>query len=176
MIEPLVMSDPGTNLADGLDMPGPKALREVLRRFAAGVTVVTTTSPAGPAGMTATAFTSVSLEPPIVLCCLNASSRTTGAVLASGIFAVNILGADQRAVAERFAQRTDDKFAGIGWHEGAEGLPLLDGALATVACRIRSITEAGTHRIVLGDVLAAAHQDGDALVYLDGTYGRFVGG
>jgi flavin reductase (DIM6/NTAB) family NADH-FMN oxidoreductase RutF len=174
MIEPPVVTDPGTNLAEGWDTAGPEALRQVLRRFAAGVTVVTTISPDGrPAGMTATAFTSVSIEPPIVLCCLNASSRTTGAVLASEAFAVNVLSAGQEECARRFAQRVDDKFSGIEWHPGPLGLPILEGTVATVACRVRSVTEAGTHRIVLGDVVACRHGSTDALLYLDGRYGSF---
>lgn len=161
MIEPPVMADPGTSL------------REVLRCFAAGVTVVTTLSDGEPAGMTATAFTSVSLDPPIVLCCMNASSRTAAAVLASQSFAVNLLAADQEDLAARFASRADDKFAEVTWTPGPEGLPLLTGALASVACRVRSVTEAGTHRIVLGDVVASARADGEPLVYLDGRYGSF---
>ncbi len=120
--------------------------------------------------MTATAFTSVSLEPPIVLACMSAASRTSAAVRASGAFAVNILAASQETIARRFAQRTDDKFAGVPWTEGPKALPILDGALATVACTIRSITDAGTHLVVLGDVLEADSRGGDALVYLDGTY------
>ena len=170
MIEPLVMADPGTNLTDGRDMPSGDALREVLRRFAAGVTVVTTRNGAVPAGMTATAFSSVSLEPPVVLVCLNASSQTAGAVAASGIFAINILASSQRDIADRFSQRSDDKFAGVSWSNGPESLPYIDAALGVVACRVRSITEAGTHRIVLGDVIDCQHRDADALIYLDGRY------
>jgi flavin reductase (DIM6/NTAB) family NADH-FMN oxidoreductase RutF len=168
MIEPLAMKHPGMIPASA------DAMRDVMRGFAVGVTAVTTLDSGQPAGMTATAFTSVSLEPPIVLCCLNASSRTAAAVIATGSFAVNILALEQKDLAATFAQRLDDKFAGVAWEPGPLGLPILTDAVASVACTVREVTEAGTHRIVLGDVIACARGDGQPLLYLEGSYGHFT--
>lgn len=163
MIEPVAMSD--------LAPADANRLRQVLRRFAAGVTVITTRKEDGsPAGMTATAFTSVSLDPPIALVCLNEGSRTAAAVLARRSFAVNILAADQRAVADRFASAADDKFAGLDWTSGSLELPILEGTVAALTCNVRSVTEAGTHMVVLADVLECAHREAGSLVYLDGAY------
>lgn len=120
--------------------------------------------------MTATAFTSVSVEPPIILVCMNSSSRTAAAALEEGRFAVNILASDQTSIAKRFARSGDDKFAGIQTME-QDGIPLLIGTAATVLCSVRTVSDAGTHKVVLGDVLACAspHIEG-VLVYLDGSY------
>lgn len=162
MIEPALVSVPN---------PIDEDLRQVLRRFAAGVTVVTSVREDGtPAGMTATAFTSVSLSPPMVLVCVDAGSRTAAAISRHGAFAVNILEASQHDLAARFASSADDKFAGLAWHPGLEGVPVLDGVLASVVCLVRSSIEAGTHRIELAEVVAAQHRDGAPLVYVDGAY------
>lgn len=146
-------------------------LREVLRRFAAGVTVITSTGEGGrPVGMTATAFTSVSLDPAMVLVCVNASARTRHAIEGSTAYAVNVLAAGQEQIAGHFASKIVDKFEGVPWHPGATGAPLLDGALAWVECRVAQAVEAGTHIIYLGTVLAAGLGSGDPLVYYDADY------
>jgi flavin reductase ActVB len=149
----------------------PERLKGVMRRFAAGVTVITSMNPQGdPAGMTATAFTSVSVDPPMVLVCANAESRTSAAIAEHGSFAVNLLASDDRALAELFASRTEDKFEGVEWTLQDPGVPVLARALASVRCRVARTIEAGTHLIYLGDVVGADSIEGEPLIYLDGAY------
>lgn len=147
--------------------------RLILRHFAAGVTVITSLADDGrPAGMTATAFSSVSTEPPQVLVCVNAEARTRKAIEDHAGFAVNILAAGQEELAMRFASRVTDKFEGIGWRGGVTGAPLLEGAIAIVECRIANAVEAGTHVIYIGEVLSGGVEPGDPLLYFDGSYRR----
>lgn len=154
---------------------GPDALRAILRHFAAGVTVITSVNEDGtPAGMTATAFSSVSLSPPMVLVCVAATAHTRRAIEGRGAFAVTLLAASQETVARRFASKATDKFEGVAWHPGSTGVPVLDGALATVECRVSRTVEAGTHIVIIGEVLAGSHAGGEPLVYYDGTY-RLLG-
>ena len=110
--------------------------RDVAGYFASGVTVITTISGTGPAGTTASAVTSLSMEPPMMLMCLNQSSSTHDQVLESGIFAVNILARNQGDTAMAFARKGADKFSGISWTPASNGAPLVDGSLATIACRV----------------------------------------
>jgi len=149
----------------------PEGLRDILRRFAAGVTVITSLNQQErPAGMTATAFTSVSLEPPQVLVCVNAGARTRQAIESHAGFVVNILSAEQEHVARRFASSASDKFEGIAWHPGMTGAPVLDGALATVECRVAQAIEAGSHVIYVGSVLDGRLGSGRPLLYFEGAY------
>jgi flavin reductase (DIM6/NTAB) family NADH-FMN oxidoreductase RutF len=146
-------------------------LRAILRRFAAGVTVITAVGDEGaPAGMTATAFTSVSLAPPMVLICVDATARTRRAIEGREAFAVNVLAADQEHVARRFASKVDDKFEGVAWRPGSSGVPVIEGALAMVECRVARAVEAGTHVVYIGEVLTGSESAGDPLVYFDGSY------
>lgn len=124
------MSDPATETFDQA------TFRQVLARFATGVVVVTGSTPEGPAGLTCQSFSSLSLEPPLVLLSTARSSTTWPRIAETGRFAVNVLGADQRDVSTRFAISGGDKFAGQGWRSGALGNPLLDGAIAHVECDI----------------------------------------
>lgn len=159
-------------------MPGPlqpDELRAILRRFAAGVTVVTAAGEGGaPAGMTTTAFTSVSLAPPMVLICVDVGARTRRVIEGRAGFAVNVLGVGQEEIARRFASKADDKFEGVPWRAGETGAPVIEGALATVECRVARAIEAGTHVVYIGDVLAGSVGVGEPLVYFDGLY-RMLG-
>lgn len=128
--------------------------REVLARFASGVVVVTGSTPDGPAGLTCQSFSSLSLDPPLVLLSTARTSTTWPRIAATGRFAVNVLSADQEAVSTRFAERGGDKFRGLPWHGGALGNPLLDGAIAHVECDIDAVHDGGDHRIVVGRVRA----------------------
>ncbi|MFP5225260.1 MAG: flavin reductase family protein [Actinomycetota bacterium] len=149
----------------------PERLKGVMRRFAAGVTVITSmNADGGPAGMTATAFTSVSIDPPMVLVCANAESRTSAAIAEHGSFAVNLLAADDRPLAELFASRAADKFAEIDWTLEDPGVPVLAAALASVRCRVARTVQAGTHLVYIGEVVGADSTDGEPLIYLDGDY------
>jgi flavin reductase (DIM6/NTAB) family NADH-FMN oxidoreductase RutF len=149
----------------------PTEFRTALRSFAAGVTVVTTRDREGrPSGLTASAFTSVSLDPPLVLVCVDHAATAHPDFRARGWFAVNVLRREQEALSRRFAVSGGDKFSGVACHESQTGLPLLDGALATLECRIVETHEAGDHTIFIGQVEAASIAGGRPLVYFHGSY------
>lgn len=150
--------------------------REVLSRFASGVTVVTAANAAGPAGMTVQGFVSVSLHPPLVLFSSGRGSRAWPVVEETGAFCVNVLAADQQWLSELMATRGADKFRDVSWTPSpATGSPLLDGVLAHVDCRVEAVHEAGDHLLVVGRVqhLGTAEEDGpsEALLYFRGGYG-----
>jgi 3-hydroxy-9,10-secoandrosta-1,3,5(10)-triene-9,17-dione monooxygenase reductase component len=147
--------------------------RQVLARFATGVVVVTGATEEGPAGLTCQSFSSLSLDPPLVLLSTARSSKTWPRIAATGRFAVNVLAADQEAVSTRFAVSGGDKFAGQGWRPGAYGNPLLDGAIAHVECDIEALHDGGDHLIVVGRVRALEAPGLDAgspLVYYRSRY------
>ena len=147
--------------------------RTALRHFAAGVTVVTTRDSSGqPSGLTASAFTSVSLDPPLVLVCVDRTAVSHPALEAHGWFAINVLGRDQTHLSRRFALSGGDKFGDLSFHEGLARLPLLDGVLATLECRLVARHEAGDHTIFVGQVEAVAMAGGHPLVYFQGDYHR----
>jgi flavin reductase (DIM6/NTAB) family NADH-FMN oxidoreductase RutF len=149
----------------------PTEFRTALRSFAAGVTVVTTRDRHGrPTGLTASAFTSVSLDPPLVLVCVDHAATAHPDIRAHGWFAVNVLQREQEGLSRRFAASGGDKFGGVACHEGQTGLPLLDGALATLECRVVAAHEAGDHTIFIGQVESALVLGGRPLVYFHGGY------
>ncbi len=152
------------------------AFRAAMGRFASGVTVVTTRRDDSLHGTTVSALSSVSLDPPQLLACLNQRSLTGQTIAATGWFAVNILAATQQDLALRFAAREGEKFAGLRWHPGANGMPLLDDTLASLECRVVSQAIAGTHYIFVGGVVTAATREGSPLAYFRGQFGRFVPG
>jgi flavin reductase (DIM6/NTAB) family NADH-FMN oxidoreductase RutF len=125
-----------------------------------------------PHGTTASAVSSLSLDPPMLLVCMNKSSSTGRAMGDAGHFAVNILGEGQHEAAVRFAQKGDDKFDGARVIPGAFGAPLLAGALATLECRIVDEVTGGTHTIFLAEVARAAARPGAPLAYFRGGFGR----
>jgi flavin reductase (DIM6/NTAB) family NADH-FMN oxidoreductase RutF len=143
-----------------------RAFRDCVGEFATGVTVVTAEDAAGRFGSTANAVSSVSLDPPLLLVCLREESRTLAALLRSGRFAVNVLHASQRPLAERFARR-DASWDGVTHRDG-----LLDGALATLECTVHDIANGGDHRIVVGRVLSVEHPEehADPLLFYRGEY------
>ena len=150
--------------------------REVLGRYASGVTVVTTmagtTSGESPIGMTCQSFTSVSLDPPLVAFLPTRQSRAYAAIRRSGTFCVNLLAAGQADVSDRMAGPSDDKFAGLAWHPApGTGAPILDGVVGYVDCTVEAIHEAGDHVIVVGRVVdLATGEDTKPLVYHRGDY------
>lgn len=146
--------------------------RSVVGHFASGVTVITTNVDGKPFGTTVSAVSSLSMEPPMMLICLNRSSNTHDAVKTAGGFAINILASDQGSLAYAFAQKTDDKFKGVATKSVA-GIPTLDGALATMVCRTVEETTSGTHTVFLAEVLEADSSDADPLAYYRGKFGRF---
>jgi flavin reductase (DIM6/NTAB) family NADH-FMN oxidoreductase RutF len=145
--------------------------RRVLGHFAAGVTVVTTRGADGtPYGLTATAFTSVSLEPPLVLVCVDKRSESHPHFLASGVFTVNFLALDQEDISRRFAISGGDKFVGLASHAGATGAPVLADTLGHLDCRTTSVVDAGDHTIFVGAVEAGAAREAQPLLYFRGAY------
>lgn len=147
--------------------------RQVLSNFAAGVTVVTTLDrERRPHGLTATAFTSVSLDPPLVLVCIDRKAETFPHFAPAGVFAVNFLAADQREVSQHFARHGGDKFSGLAWRAGTLGAPLLDGTIGHVECRIAHAYEGGDHVIYVGEIDSAAANDGQPLLHFRHAYHR----
>lgn len=148
----------------------PGHLRRVLGEFATGVAIVTARGPAGPVGMTVNSFTSVSLEPPLVLVCLASAAHTTAAVTSAGSFAISILRQDQRLICDTFAARRPNKFSGVGARVAATGAPIIRNALAYVDCRVHQVLCAGDHLIVVGAVAdAATTSDGEPLTFFRGS-------
>lgn len=160
--------------APGPSAPGPTApagdeiLRRTLRRHAAGVTVITVP---GPAGFTATSFTSVSLEPALVSFCLGVTASTLPAVQSADRFAVHVLGTENTTLAGQFARSGIDRFAGVPWTESPDRLPLLDGVPAWLTARVTLRQRVGDHILVVGEVEAGGgHGQGPALVHHDGAF------
>lgn len=144
----------------------------MMGHFASGVTVITALHDGRRYGTTASAVTSLSLEPPMLLVCMNKRSETGRAVAASGCFGVNILGANQADLAQRFAQKGGDKFAGVPVTDGKWGEPLFDEALATLECRVAEETTGGTHSVFLAEVESGSVRGGAPLAYFRGEFGR----
>jgi flavin reductase (DIM6/NTAB) family NADH-FMN oxidoreductase RutF len=150
---------------------GPDHFRSVMGRLATGVTVVTATSPGGPVGMTANAVCSLSLDPLLLLVCFDNEARTLPVVRDVGRFGVNVLRADQEALARLFASKRpeSEKFAGVP-HTVHDGIPVIEGALAWVGCRLERVIPGGDHTIGIGAVEAAEAGHGDPLLWFRGSY------
>ncbi len=147
--------------------------KNALKLWASGVTVVTSKSESfGLKGMTATSFSSVSLDPPQILVCINKSADTGDAVLEGKTFAVNILKADQQDISNQFAggASQEERFANVAWHEGEIGTPVIDDALASLECTVVDQVQAGTHWVIIGEVQAVSCRDGEPLMYYNSGY------
>ncbi|AZQ67792.1 flavin reductase [Silicimonas algicola] len=154
-------------------VPGPDSqtdFREALGAFATGVTVVTCRSSHGPLGITANSFSSVSLDPPLVLWCPAKSSSRFDAFVRAKRFAIHVLRRDQQPLCRRFASE-GLAFEGLDWREDAAGVPELDGCLARFECASEAVHDAGDHAIVVGLVLAVTRQRGEPLIFAGGRYG-----
>jgi flavin reductase (DIM6/NTAB) family NADH-FMN oxidoreductase RutF len=145
--------------------------RAVLGRFASGITVITARGADGtPHGMTVSAFSSLSLDPPLVLVCVGNEATMAPMLATATSFAVNILSDGQEALSRRFAGKIDDRFAGVGYQEGRLGDPILDEVLAWMQCRIVARHPAGDHVILVGQVEQADTREGKPLLYYRGGY------
>ena len=151
---------------------GARALRDALSHYATGVTVVTATAPDGPVGITANSFTSVSLDPPLVLWCPALASARYPLFAQAGHYAIHILAADQLDTCQRFARDGRD-FAGLS-EVTPEGAPALPGCLARIDCAAHGTHEGGDHAILVGRVLRAQTRPGDPLLFWGGRYGDFL--
>lgn len=150
-----------------------RSFRKALGCFATGVTVVTTRHPdtQAPIGVTVSAFSSLSLEPPLVLFCLGLKTSTLEAYKNFGYFGINVLSETQRDLSIRFASRAEDKWANVGWTPGLTGVPLLGGCIASLECKLVNTIEGGDHLIFVGQVEHLTHQEGGSpLVYFRGAY------
>lgn len=135
--------------------------------------MVTTLTPSGraPVGVTVSAFSSLSLEPPLVLFCLGNATSSMDAFKEFGHFAINILSETQRDLSIRFASRSEDKWQGVAWSAGNSGVPVLSGALASLECSLVNIVDGGDHQIFIGKVEHMKHQEGGSpLIYFRGSY------
>lgn len=159
-----------------------RRFRDVLGLFCSGVTVVTSVSDGAPVGMTCQSFSSVSLEPPLVMFSPAKTSRAWPLMQRAGFFCVNILAADQSDLSNGMATKGDEKFSGVGWSTATTGAPVIDGVLGYIDCTVHQVVEAGDHYIVIGRVKelafgdrrdpAAAERAGttDPLLFFQGKY------
>jgi flavin reductase (DIM6/NTAB) family NADH-FMN oxidoreductase RutF len=151
--------------------PDPVSFRSAMGMLPTGVTIITAPGPEGPAGATANAVCSLSIDPMLMLACLDRGSRTLLAVQAANRFGVNVLHAGQEEIARSFATKAPvaEKWAGIDWEERG-GVPVIESALAFIACDLRDVIAGGDHVIVTGTVTALETTTGDPLVFHDGEY------
>ncbi len=145
--------------------------RAALSRFASGVTVVTSVDGEGwPHGITVSAFCSVSLDPPLVLVCIEKLAGSHASLTESGRFSVNLLAGGQQWISERFASLEADKFRDVPTATGLSGLPLIEGCLASLECELRQVVDAGDHSVFIGEVMFARGDGDDPLLYFLGDY------
>lgn len=156
-----------------LDAPG---FREVLGRFASGITVVAALDENGePAGLACQSFASLSMDPPLVMLCVGTSSSSWPKIRRAGRFGVSILAAEQRDVCAALGRKGADKFAGVEWELSTHGAVRIAGALATVDCALHTVHEAGDHYVVTARVLGlTAREDGTPLLYFRSDYATGV--
>jgi flavin reductase (DIM6/NTAB) family NADH-FMN oxidoreductase RutF len=147
----------------------PSQFRQLLGRFATGVTILTVAMPDGrPLGMTANSLASVSLHPPLISVCVDREAEMHDVIVRAPEFVVNVLASPQEALARRFSDKHEDRFDGIGYHLSPEGLILLDGVLAHVVCERHATYPAGDHTLVLGHVVGGVTSDGHPLLFYRG--------
>jgi flavin reductase (DIM6/NTAB) family NADH-FMN oxidoreductase RutF len=144
------------------------------RRFASGVTIITVAHDGEVHGMTASSFTTVSLDPPLVLASLERDSKTRKMIIGAEAFAVNILSREQEDIARSFSKAGVKSFEGIPHHMGPSGAPFLEGALASLACCTKEVVEAGDHDLFIAEVACVEVHDGEPLLYYDRDY-RSIG-
>ncbi len=147
-----------------------RQFRDALGRFATGVVVITAQGEDGPAGFTCQSFSSLSLDPPLAVFSATSTSSSWGKLRTARELGISVLSADQVALATQFATSGVDKFAGVSWHVGGNGAPLIDGALAHVEGSIESITAQGDHDLVVVAVSRVASFDGEPALYFKGTF------
>jgi flavin reductase (DIM6/NTAB) family NADH-FMN oxidoreductase RutF len=148
-------------------------LRRVMGHFATGVAVITTKDEQGtPHGLTANAFMSLSLNPPLILIGVDKGAQCYGCFEPPNGFTVNFLGADQEEISKRFATKGIDKFAGLQWREGGNGAAILDGVIGYIECNITQCHEGGDHTIVVGEIVAVNATGDRPLLFFKGKYQR----
>jgi flavin reductase (DIM6/NTAB) family NADH-FMN oxidoreductase RutF len=175
--KPPIDADPANELASDSSPIDPRDFRNALGTYATGVTIITAAGIDGkPYGLTCNSFASVSLNPPLVLWSLVLYSSSLSVFQNAGHFAVNVLGASQQALANKFAKSSEDKFVGVEWTPGVGNAPLLKNSVANFQCRAVNRYYGGDHVIFLGAVEAYAYNRNEPLLFARGGYGRFVPG
>jgi (E)-2-((N-methylformamido)methylene)succinate hydrolase len=150
--------------------------RRTCARFPTGVTIVTVLDTEGsPHGMTASSFTSVSLEPPLVLVCVDHSATVLAHLRDAQHVGINVLSEDQQPLSEHFARRGHDRFGAVEWYPGHSGVPLIPGTLASFECTMQRMVDAGDHTIFIAKVESVEHSDGRPLVYFGSEYRKLDG-
>ncbi len=146
--------------------------KDALKLWASGISVVTANSSKGEQGMTATSFTSVSMDPPQILVCINETAETGTAILESKKFAVNILTTDQEQVSNQFAggSSMEERFANTAWYEGELGQPVFENCLASLECTVVQQVKAGTHWVIIGEIQSSQCNEGEPLLYFNSAY------
>ena len=153
----------------------PDEFRRACGRFATGVTIATVLDPDGaPHGLTVSSFTSVSLDPPLVLICLGHAVTVIDHFRAASSFGINILSADQRDLSDRFARKGQDRFNSLPWEPGETGVPLLPGAIAHIECAAHQRFTSGDHDIFVGRMVATRVAEADPILYHAGGYRRIA--
>jgi flavin reductase (DIM6/NTAB) family NADH-FMN oxidoreductase RutF len=146
-------------------------LRRVMGHFATGVTVITTFSKEGKLhGLTANAVSSLSLEPPLLIICVDKKAESYASFEESRVFTVNILAQDQEDISRRFAVSGGEKFEGVAFRRGANGAPILNGALAHLECKLHAVFDGGDHTIYLGLIEEAETREARPLLFFRGGY------
>jgi flavin reductase (DIM6/NTAB) family NADH-FMN oxidoreductase RutF len=167
--------DPANELASGHSAIDPRDFRNALGTYATGVTIITAAgADRKPYGITCNSFASVSLNPPLVLWSLVIYSSSLSVFQNASHFTVNVLGASQQALANKFAKSSDDKFAGVEWTPGLGNAPILAGSVANFQCRAANRYYGGDHVIFLGAVEAYSYSRKEPLLFARGDYGRFI--
>ncbi len=147
--------------------------RRACGRFATGVTIASVLDAQGtPHGLTVSSFTSVSLDPPLILICLGHRVSAIDAFRASAHFGINVLAEDQRDLVERFTGKGQDRFDGLKWRRGKTGVPILAGVLAAMECAVRQRFTAGDHDIFVGEMVRARVAGGAPLIHFASHYRR----
>jgi 3-hydroxy-9,10-secoandrosta-1,3,5(10)-triene-9,17-dione monooxygenase reductase component len=155
---------------------GDKRFRTVLGQFATGVTIVSALDDGEPVGIAANSFSSLSLDPPLVLFCVSRTSSTWPRIESAGVFAVNILGEEHQDLSKLFAQKGADRFSHTPWRPGVSGAPVLEEAIAYLDCSLEAQYAGGDHKIIVGRVLDLDMREGARpLLFFNGVYGRMQG-
>jgi flavin reductase (DIM6/NTAB) family NADH-FMN oxidoreductase RutF len=149
--------------------------RRACAQFTTGITVVTVLDSHGhPHGMTVNSFSSVSLDPPLVLVSIDLRNAILGHFISSSWFVINILAEHQEHLSRRFSSTAENRFIDVNWHAGASGTPVLEGVLAHLECSVVQTFEAGDHTVLIGEVRRASYVEGNPLVYFNSGYKAIV--
>jgi flavin reductase (DIM6/NTAB) family NADH-FMN oxidoreductase RutF len=151
-----------------------RTLRDAMGCFATGITIVTSRAPDGtPIGLTANSFTSVSLDPPLLLVSIANNAGSAEALKQASHFVVNVLQTSQQPASNRFAGKGEDRFAATPWQQGESGMPLIDGSLGSFECKRHAIHDGGDHFLLVGEIVRAQYEPRrDPLLYFRGKYRR----